>query len=171
MERYNVGYSVGQEINQQDLPYPKFGLGKNSNTVASTLLNQMGLEDPDLGSAITPGEGNLFLPEKDWYDDGHHCVLKPWIAQNINNLRSNKAHGYNPLILNLDGKGIQARIDEYIKHREQKGELISDFYRANITKKAIAERWWLDILVKKQEKAKIAKAERDRKKPKNRQSN
>ena len=53
---------------------------------------------------------------------------------------------------------------KYIKHQEQKGELISDFYRTNITKKAISERWGLDILVKQQEKAKIAKAERERKK-------
>ncbi|HGG8162128.1 TPA: hypothetical protein ACJJJG_001936, partial [Neisseria meningitidis] len=52
----------------------------------------------------------------------------------------------------------------YIKRQEQKGELISDFYRSNITKKAIAERWELDILAKQQEKAKIEKAERERKK-------
>ncbi|MDK4587426.1 RepB family plasmid replication initiator protein, partial [Kingella kingae] len=64
----------------------------------------------------------------------------------------------------VERKAIQSRIDEYIKHQEQKGELISDFYRTNITKKAITERWGLDILVKQQEKAKIAKAERERKK-------
>ncbi|HGG9703690.1 TPA: cupin domain-containing protein [Neisseria meningitidis] len=51
-----------------------------------------------------------------------------------------------------------------MKRQEQKGELISDFYRSNITKKAIIERWELDILAKQQEKAKIEKAERERKK-------
>ncbi|HFC6053591.1 TPA: cupin domain-containing protein [Neisseria meningitidis] len=51
-----------------------------------------------------------------------------------------------------------------MKRQEQKGELISDFYRSNITKKAIVERWELDILAKQQEKAKIEKAERERKK-------
>ncbi|MDK4539612.1 iron-regulated protein FrpC, partial [Kingella kingae] len=36
-------------------------------------------------------------------DDGYQC-LKPWVEQPP---RTNKAHGYDPLILNLDGKGIQ----------------------------------------------------------------
>lgn len=46
---------------------------------------------------------------------------------------------------------IQTRIDEYIHLVESRGEPVSDFYRQNITKKAIAERWGLDVLAKAQE--------------------
>ncbi len=46
---------------------------------------------------------------------------------------------------------IQTRIDEYIRLVESRGEPVSDFYRQNITKKAVAERWGLDVLAKAQE--------------------
>ena len=101
MDKYNKGYEAGKKINDQNLPYPFFGLGKNSNSVASTLLNQMGLDDPDLGNALTPGEGSLLLPEKNWCDPSD---WKDWQGE-VN--RDGNAHGYDPLILNLDGKGIQ----------------------------------------------------------------
>lgn len=52
----------------------------------------------------------------------------------------------------LERQTIQNCITEHIERLEEKGEIVSDFYRQNITKKAIAERWGLDILFKKQEK-------------------
>lgn len=53
-------------------------------------------------------------------------------------------------LIDIERQLVQERIDEHIKRLESKGELISDFYRSNITKKAIAERWGLDVLAKKQ---------------------
>ncbi len=52
----------------------------------------------------------------------------------------------------LERETIKNRIDDYIKNLESKGEIVSDFHRANITKKAIAERWGLDVLAKKEQK-------------------
>ena len=63
MKKFNLGYEIGQEINKRNFPYPILGLGENSNSVASTLLKGMGLRDPDLGKALTPGEGSLLIPE------------------------------------------------------------------------------------------------------------
>lgn len=56
----------------------------------------------------------------------------------------------------IERQTLQERIDEHIKRIESKGEMVSDFHRQNITKKAIAERWGLDVLAKKQAKAKAA---------------
>lgn len=71
MEKFNLGYQVGQAINDLELQYPFLGIGptkggwaENSNSVASTLLYGMGLEDPDLGWSLTPGEGDLLLPKE-----------------------------------------------------------------------------------------------------------
>ncbi len=55
-------------------------------------------------------------------------------------------------LTDLKRETIQARIDEYIEQKESKGEIVSDFHRKNITKKAVDERWGLDVLVKKQRK-------------------
>lgn len=52
-------------------------------------------------------------------------------------------------------KAIQKRIDEYISQLEAKGEIISDFHRQNIVKKAIDERWGLDVFEKKQKKKQL----------------
>lgn len=52
----------------------------------------------------------------------------------------------------LERKSIQERIDEYITQLEAKGEIISNFHKQNIMKKAIDERWGLDVLEKKQKK-------------------
>ena len=52
----------------------------------------------------------------------------------------------------LERETIKARIDEYIAQKESKGDIISDFHRANITKKAVNERWGLDVLAKKEQK-------------------
>lgn len=56
----------------------------------------------------------------------------------------------------IERQTLQERIDEHIKRIESKGEMVSDFHRQNIMKKAIAERWGLDVLAKKQAKAKAA---------------
>ncbi|MDK4679922.1 calcium-binding protein [Kingella negevensis] len=50
-------------------------------------------------SNMLPGSEPLFP----YGDDSYQC-LKPWVEQPP---RTNKAHGYDPLILNLDGNGIQ----------------------------------------------------------------
>ena len=49
-----------------------------------------------------------------WYPDNGYQCLAPWI---IPTSRSNKAHGYDPLILNLDGKGIQTLAPSSISAR------------------------------------------------------
>ncbi len=56
-------------------------------------------------------------------------------------------------LTDIERQTIQKRIDEHIKRLENKGDTVSDFHRQNITKKAIEERWGLDVLVKQQEKA------------------
>ena len=38
MDKFNLGYAIGKEINKHEFTYPFFGLGDNSNSVASTLL-------------------------------------------------------------------------------------------------------------------------------------
>lgn len=65
MHKFNLGYEIGQEINKRNFSYPKWGLGQNSNSVASTLLKGMNLKDPDLGMALTPGENSLLIPEEE----------------------------------------------------------------------------------------------------------
>lgn len=55
-------------------------------------------------------------------------------------------------LIDLERETIKNRIDDYIKNVEKKGEIVSDFHRENITKKAVKERWGLDVLVKKQNK-------------------
>lgn len=53
------------QMNSNDMGYPFLGLGKNSNSVASTLLECMGIvETPVPGSAwIMPGVGDILLPQ------------------------------------------------------------------------------------------------------------
>ena len=65
MHKFNLGYEIGQEINRRNPSYPILGLGRNSNSVASTLLRGMNLKDPDLGMALTPGENSLLIPEEE----------------------------------------------------------------------------------------------------------
>lgn len=56
-------------------------------------------------------------------------------------------------LTDIERQTVQKRIDEHIKRLESKGDIVSDFHRQNITKKAIEERWGLDVLAKQQEKA------------------
>jgi len=65
MEKFYLGEEIGQKINDHNFRYPILGLGRNSNSVASTLLKGMDLKDPDLGMALTPGENSLLLPEEE----------------------------------------------------------------------------------------------------------
>lgn len=51
---------------------------------------------------------------------------------------------------------IQECIEEHIKRIEKNGEIVSDFHRSNITKKAVSERWGIDVLEKKQKKKQAA---------------
>lgn len=57
----------------------------------------------------------------------------------------------------LERQTIQNCITEHIERLEEKGEIVSDFYRQNITKKAISERWGLDLLAEKQKQAQANK--------------
>lgn len=52
----------------------------------------------------------------------------------------------------LERQTIQQRIDEHIERLETKGETVGEYWRENITKKAIAERWGLDVLAEQQRK-------------------
>lgn len=47
---------------------------------------------------------------------------------------------------------IQERIADHIARLEANGEIVSDFHRQNITQKAVAERWGLDVLEQKKKK-------------------
>lgn len=47
---------------------------------------------------------------------------------------------------NLERQTVQQRIDEHIERLEAKGETVGEYWRENIEKKAIAERWGLDVL-------------------------
>jgi len=61
---------AGRLMNDQNLSYSMFGFSifsqtKNSNAVASTLIAAMGLNEPLLSNALTPGTGNLLLGSSD----------------------------------------------------------------------------------------------------------
>lgn len=62
----------------------------------------------------------------------------------------------------LERQTIQGRIDEHIKRLEQQGEIVGDFHRKNIEKKAIADRWGLDVLAEKERKKAEKKAQKER---------
>lgn len=55
-------------------------------------------------------------------------------------------------LTDLERQTIQQRIDEHIERLETKGETVGEYWRENITKKAIAERWGLDVLAEQQRK-------------------
>lgn len=63
----------------------------------------------------------------------------------------------------LESQAVQARVNEYIAQLENKGEIVSDFYRENLTKKAVTERWGLDVLAKKQAKTKATQERKAKK--------
>ena len=52
----------------------------------------------------------------------------------------------------LERQTIQQRIDEHIERLEIKGKTVGEYWRENITKKAVAERWGLDVLEEQQRK-------------------
>ncbi|WP_416190432.1 replication initiation protein RepM [Neisseria sp. CCUG17229] len=52
----------------------------------------------------------------------------------------------------LERQTIQQCIDEHIERLETKGETVGEYWRENITKKAIAEKWGLDVLAEQQRK-------------------
>lgn len=65
---------------------------------------------------------------------------------------------------------IETEIHKYLDYKEKKGEIINDFYRQNITQKAIAEQWGIAEYEKEQaklaqkEKARLAKIEQAKQK-------
>jgi len=60
---WSAAESAGTAINSENLPYPFLGLGSNSNSVASTLINSMGLTEPSIpgGASVLLGRGTLLL--------------------------------------------------------------------------------------------------------------
>ncbi len=63
----------------------------------------------------------------------------------------------------LERQTIQQRIDEHIERLEAKGETVGEYWRENITKKAIAERWGLDVLAEQQRKEQERQAKKTKK--------
>jgi hypothetical protein len=71
--RIDAAVEAGNQINAHNLPYPFLGIGPNSNSVASTLIRVMGLQEPeDLlgGASIMPGVGGMLL------DDGTIAAIQ-----------------------------------------------------------------------------------------------
>lgn len=63
LKLWNTAREAGSEINKKNLPYPSLGFGTNSNSVASTLIKSMGLNEekiPD-DAWFTPGQGTVVL--------------------------------------------------------------------------------------------------------------
>lgn len=52
----------------------------------------------------------------------------------------------------IERQTIQQRIDEHIERVESRGETVGEWRRENIEKKAVAERWGLDVLAEQQRK-------------------
>lgn len=64
--RWQAAYEAGRAINARHVRYPLLGLGKNSNSVISTLIACMGLPEPALpGRRFAPGCGAMLLPHAD----------------------------------------------------------------------------------------------------------
>ncbi len=109
------------------------------------------------------------------YKEGRKIVGFTFTIQQKNKIKSQrvkkemKQDKENQIIDLFDGlndlerQAIQARVNEYIVQKESKGEIVSDFHRENITKKAVEERWGLDVLAKKQAKAKATQERKAKK--------
>ncbi len=64
MKRWEAARDAKKVINQLNLPYPFLGLGKNSNSVASTLIACMGLQELKIpGARWAPWKGCRVLPQ------------------------------------------------------------------------------------------------------------
>ncbi|ALR06385.1 hypothetical protein XFHB_05505 [Xylella fastidiosa] len=64
LNKWNVALNAITLINTKNLPYPIFGLGKNSNSVTSTLIRCMDLHEPQIPSGgIAPFSGEILLSE------------------------------------------------------------------------------------------------------------
>lgn len=65
MSRVSAAEACANQMNANNMEYPFLGIGKNSNSVGSTLLKCMGIvETPIPGSAsVMPGVGDILLPQ------------------------------------------------------------------------------------------------------------
>lgn len=63
MNFWNAAKAARDQINRLSLQYPAFGFGNNSNSVASTLIAAMGLNDAPIPGLprLTPGAGSILL--------------------------------------------------------------------------------------------------------------
>lgn len=84
MQRWAAAKEAGERINDKDLHYPFMGLGRNSNSVASTLIKAMGLEEPkNTGPAlIMPGKGVILLEPEKVQEIWQHNGVSPSGQQN-----------------------------------------------------------------------------------------
>ena len=66
LHKWNVALKAVNLINIKNHPYPLFGLGKNSNSVASTLIRCMGLYESKIPrGVIAPFSGKMVLSESE----------------------------------------------------------------------------------------------------------
>ncbi|AAF84775.1 hypothetical protein [Xylella fastidiosa] len=64
LNKWNVALNTITLINTKNLPYPIFGIGRNSNSVTSTLIRCMDLHEPKIPSGgIAPFSGEMLLSE------------------------------------------------------------------------------------------------------------
>ncbi len=77
--RWDAALDAANAINELDLHYPFLGLGKNSNSVASTLIAAMKLTEPEIPGAapILPGKGVMLLSETVLAEIWHRHHLDP----------------------------------------------------------------------------------------------
>ncbi|ACT56919.1 hypothetical protein Q7M76_01570 [Candidatus Liberibacter asiaticus] len=65
MSRWNAAVHTKEILNEKNMPYPFLGIGKNSNSVASTLIRCMGLKELAIPNAkIAPYQGIILLDDR-----------------------------------------------------------------------------------------------------------
>ncbi|MHA0898918.1 MAG: hypothetical protein C6D10_01505 [Candidatus Liberibacter solanacearum] len=64
MRKWHLALRAKDILNEKYLPYPFLGMGENSNSVASTLIKCMGLEELEIPHAkIAPYQGRILLDD------------------------------------------------------------------------------------------------------------
>ncbi|WP_166763037.1 beta strand repeat-containing protein, partial [Xanthomonas euroxanthea] len=129
--------AAADSINSWDLSYPTLGLGPNSNSVANTLIDAMGLSKPDFEDYFTPFDDYILKPNtgiqdiKEMGEAAYKMLPKPykdfvdevgdWLGDNVFSPVKNiydsvsdffdRAKNFvqrrDPLTLDLDGDGIE----------------------------------------------------------------
>ncbi|WP_301182350.1 calcium-binding protein [Stenotrophomonas sp. VV52] len=88
--KWQSAMNAMDQMNSMDLGYPPGGvLGPNSNSVANTLVNAMGLQAGDFENLITPFDDVDLLNMPSW-EDYYNALpqsTRDWIEQQIDNLK------------------------------------------------------------------------------------